>query len=457
MKKNLLYIFADQWRAQAAEHMNADQVKTPNITEFLKESYEFTNSVSTYPLCSPHRASLLTGKYPLNCGMWTNCKTGLSEILTLKAQETTISDVLFANGYQNGYIGKYHLDASDNNFKGNKGRSTGGWDAFTPPGERRHHFDFWYSYGAMDRHMNPYYYDDNGEKIVHENKWSVELETEIAIDYMKNAEKDKPFSLFVSWNPPHPPYDPVPDKYYDKYKDLEIEFRENVPRDLRNDEKFKKDLRKYFAAVEGVDDNFGKIIKFLKENDLYDNTLVILSSDHGNNLGSHRIFDKNNWYDESALIPLYIGGAGIKGGKSDLPIGSIDHMPTILDFLDVDIPETVQGISFASILRGETMLNEPDSAFICMFPGMPAMVNNYDSKGLNSKCFGWRGIRTKELTYVVNNGTVPGEPQTRLLYDNIADPYQLNPTTLFSNQSSVYDKKLKAYLDFTGDPFLLEI
>ena len=94
MRPNLLYVFADQCRANAMGWMCQDQVRTPNMDAFMRESMYCTNAYSTFPLCSPHRASLITGKYPLKVGMWTNCKIGLEEILMLKPQETCIGNVL---------------------------------------------------------------------------------------------------------------------------------------------------------------------------------------------------------------------------------------------------------------------------------------------------------------------------------------------------------------------------
>ena len=115
-QKNLLYIFADQWRAHAVGAAGEDPVATPNMDRFAQESMSCTNAISTYPLCSPHRAALMTGKYPTSCGMWTNCKIGLDEVVMLKPQEITISDVLHDCGYATAYIGKWHLDGSEKNF-----------------------------------------------------------------------------------------------------------------------------------------------------------------------------------------------------------------------------------------------------------------------------------------------------------------------------------------------------
>ena len=207
MKPNLIYIFADQWRAEAAGFMNADQVSTPNMDRFASQGACFVNAYSTFPLCSPHRASLLTGKYPFCCGVWTNCKIGLEEIVMLRPQEICISDVLKEHGYHTGYIGKWHLDAPEQNFVREPVSGARDWDAYTPPGERRHGFDYWLSYGTYDVHLDPHYWSDSPEWM-RPGKWSVEFETDKALEYLEGREEQgQPFALFVSYNPPHLPYE----------------------------------------------------------------------------------------------------------------------------------------------------------------------------------------------------------------------------------------------------------
>lgn len=455
-KKNLLYIFADQWRAHAIGAAGEDHVSTPHMDRFAGESMAFDHAVSTYPLCSPHRASLLTGKYPYCCGMWTNCKTGLDEIVMLKPQEVTISDVLHENGYETAYVGKYHLDASEMNFHEKPESGAVNWDAFTPPGERRHHFDYWYSYGAMDKHMSPHYWKDEPKKT-EGRRWSPEHETDVVLDYLDGRNKEKPFCLFLSWNPPHPPYDLLPEKYADRYRGKELVFRGNIPEELRTDEAFRKIFEEYYGAIEGLDDNFGRIMEYLDREGLTEDTIVVLSADHGDCMGSHGLMGKNIWYEESIRIPLYIRGPQVVTGCSDALIASQDHMPTLLELLDVAVPDTVQGKSFASLARGESMEEEPEHAFLCMMPGMPELVEEYRKLGLNNKAFGWRGIRTKEITYIVDNGTAPSETQRRLFYDNRKDPLQLNPIELDkeSAMAKAYDEVIRSYLKKTRDPFLL--
>ena len=188
-KPNLLYIFADQWRAHAVGYKGEDPVETPWMDQFCGESVCCSHAYSTFPLCTPHRGSLMTGKYPFSIGLWTNCKIGLEEKIMLKPQETCIANVLKENGYNTGYIGKWHLDSPELNFTPHPESGAQEWDAFTPPGERRQGFDYWLSYGTCNNHLDPHYWEDTPEQI-RPGKWSAEFETDKALEYIE-AYKDK--------------------------------------------------------------------------------------------------------------------------------------------------------------------------------------------------------------------------------------------------------------------------
>ncbi len=447
MKKNLLYIFADQWRYHAIGAAGEDYVCTPHMDEFCSSSLSFTNAISTYPLCSPHRASLLTGKYPLSCGFWTNCKNGVFISPTLAPQEITLGEIMKENGYDTAYIGKWHLDSSDLNFYPHPKAGTINWDAYTPPGERRHGFDFWHSYGAMDKHLHPHYFENTPEKIEPE-KWSPTHEREVLENYLTNIwNKEKPFAAVLSWNPPHPPYDQVPEEFISLYDKNHI-YRENVPEEMKKDSSFVKKFTEYYAAISGLDKEFGLLIDYLKANNLYDNTTIVLSADHGDCMGSHGLYGKNIWYEESIRIPLYIHDKDLEAGTKDNLVESCDHLPTLLDILKIDVPETVEGTSALS--------SDKEYAFLCMMPGMPELIEPYAKLGLDSKCFGWRGLRTKEFTYIIDNGTTPGFVQKRYLYDNINDKYQMNPTILETSdpRCKEFDEVLKEYCRKQKDFFL---
>jgi len=347
-RPNLLFVFADQWRRQAVGVMGEDPVITPNMDGFAQQGLLFENAVSVCPLCSPHRASFLTGKYPLSTGVFTNCKPSLD--MMLSPQEVCISDVLKANGYDTGYIGKWHLDLPEQYNCVEPESGARDWDAYTPPGPKRHGFDYWYSYGTYDQHLSPHYWRDTPE-MIKVDQWSVEHETDKSIEYIREHGKDKPFALFLSWNPPHSPYDLVPQKYRELYRDVDVKLRPNVKTESleahtgeilgSGEELLRENIKNYFAAVSGLDDNFGRLLKTLKDEGLHENTLVVLSADHGDMLGSHGLMAKHVWYEESIGIPMLMQWPGkIKKGREKTLLGSADIMPTLLGLMELPIPDT---------------------------------------------------------------------------------------------------------------------
>ena len=426
-RKNLIYIFADQWRYHAMGCAGEDHVETPSMDEFAASSVFCDSALSSYPLCSPHRAALLTGKDPLSLGMWTNCKIGLNEAVMLHPQEITISDVLSGEGYLTGYVGKWHLDGSELNFYPHPSSGAVNWDAYTPPGERRHHFGFWHSYGAMDVHTSPHYWEDS-EKMLRYDEWSPKHETDVLIRYLESVRnEEKPVFAVLSWNPPHPPYTMIDPECLSLYRE-DHAFRPNVPEEWRSDRDYLEKRFDYFAAVAGLDREFGRLISYLKESGFYDDSIVVLSADHGDMMGSHGLYGKNVWYEESLRIPLVIHDPDLGKGRSHARIVSEDQMPTLLDLLGVAIPETVNGMSHASSLLSSEGIRS--HSYHMMIPGMPEQVMPYRELGLDNRSFGWRAVRTDEEKYVLDNGTVPGAEPQRLLYDLKADPYEMSPVHL---------------------------
>lgn len=463
-KPNLLFVFADQMRKHALGFMNADPVITPNLDKFAENGLVFTNAVSSCPICTPFRAMLMTGRYPLTTGITSNCMPGTD--LQMRADEICIGDVLKANGYQTGYIGKWHLEIpSLNKAKHPVDSATDSWDGWTPTGPRRHGFDFWYAYNSNSSHFDPVYWKDSPERI-DIKQWSVEHETDIAIDFIRNRKKNKPFALFMSWNPPHTPY-VAPEKYKALYKDKELPPRPNV----KPSNKYEKSHMPYFAAVTSCDDNFGRLLKALDNLGLTDNTIVVFTADHGEMMGSHGRFAKSIWYDESIGIPFMIRWPGrIKPRHEDMPFAVYDFMPTLLGLMRLPIPNTVEATDYSKLMLGKKT-QRPSSAFIASY-GNPARLlavgqkpsqwalqaEEIRKKGIDWRTVGYRGLRTKQYTYVVNRGP-EGKNLKRLLYDNAKDPYQLNPVkTTYANENPIMaklDKELQRWLDKMNDPFPL--
>lgn len=135
---------------------------------------------------------------------------------------------------------------------------------------------------------------------------------------------------------------------------------------------------------------------------------------------------KNVWYEESLHIPLLMRQKDrIRPGKSDVLFASPDHMPTLLELLDVPVPDTCQGISHRASVFGEQQ-TEPEDLFICSYPGSPESVDAFARSGQTHKAHGWRGIRTRAYTYVITNGYMPEDRQAEYLYEDQSDPWQLH-------------------------------
>ncbi|MFC2118402.1 sulfatase [Bacteroidota bacterium] len=425
-KPNIIFVFPDQMRGRAMGFLGQEPVITPNLDNFANESIVLTEAVCNYPISSPYRAMMLTGKYPLSNKVISNCnsKSGAFGV-ELQETDTCWSDLLKENGYDTGYIGKWHLDSPYKPYvKCYNNNENMAWNEWCPP-ERRHGFDFWYAYGTYDQHNNPMYWttDASRDEAVWVNQWGPEHEADIAINYIKNTDDkfrdpDKPFALVVSMNPPHMPYNQVPQNYVDLYKDKTYEDLYDRPNvDLEGDHPMskyaRKNIKNYLAMITGVDDQFGRILKALEEAGLEKNTIVVFTSDHGNCLGIHQEISKNNHYEESMRIPLMIRWPEkIKARYDDLLISVPDMFPTLLNLVGLSdkIPETVEGVSFADLLKtgdGE----RPGSQLYLKIP--------FDNQGENK-----RGVRTLRYTLMIEK-QIDNEKKY-VLFDNKYDPFQLN-------------------------------
>lgn len=440
---NIIYVFPDQLRDCALGFWNepdfassvrwsGDPVETPNINAFARESVVLTNAVSNFPVSSPHRGMLLSGMYPERNGVVLNCMA-LRPESQLRQDAECISDVLSANGYDCGYIGKLHVDCPTPNNPQAPGTYVSDrrpeWDAYTAP-ERRHGFNYWYSYGTYDVHKHPHYWDTDGNR--HDvDEWSPKHETDKALDYIRNrhGERDssKPFFLMMGINPPHSPYASVEDcdiEGYDLYKDMalsELLVRPNADTTMSKAEA----ARYYFANISGIDREFGRLLSLLDSTGLSRNTIIVFASDHGETMTSHSCTDpKNSIYTESLNIPFIIRWPGhLEPHTEELLLSTPDIMPTLLGLsgLGNRIPKSVEGQDFSAILKeAEHQPERPKTALYIRNLDGPA-----DTNGLIHSFFPEaRGIRTATNTFELSIDR-NGQLKSIKMFDDIADPYQL--------------------------------
>lgn len=470
---NVIYVFPDQMRGTAMGFWSdpeyapfakglGDPVQTPNLNAFARESCILNSVFSNCPVSSPHRGSLLTGMYPNKSGVPINCRSD-RPYSTLREDLTCIGDVFKAAGYDCGYIGKYHAECPMKNDPQHPGEypesRLPAWDAYTPA-ERRHGFDFWYSYGTFDEHKNPHYWDKDGNRI-EPHEWSPAHEAGVASRFILNQDKvrnsRKPFFLMVSMNPPHSPYRSLKDceeEDYALYKDKPLGrllVRANADTTMGK----AKSAPYYFASVTGVDRAFGTILQALKDAGLDKNTIVVFASDHGETMCSHATTDpKNQLYTESTNTPFILRYPGrLRHRVDDLLMSSPDIMPTLLGLAGLSdrIPSGLQGRDFSSILleAGEAADRPEDAIYIRNNDG-PA-----DAEGMHAAYFpASRGVKTPNWSFsltIDRDGNLKGSE----LYDDVNDPYQLVNIPLEDRPEVVKDlcRRLARLLGEIDDPW----
>ncbi len=389
-KPNILFLLTDQWRADAMGYAGDPNVKTPHIDRLASESVHFTHAVSGMPVCCPYRASLMTGQRPLRHGVFMND-------VQLDPKATSLGKVLAAAGYDTAYIGKWHLDG--------RGRSS-----FIPK-ERRQGFEYWKVLECTHNYNNSFYYGDEPVK----KKWPGYDSIAQAIDAQtwikKHAKTDKPFAMFLSWGTPHAPYHTAPQTYRDMYKATDIKLRPNVPDQFKA--RARKDLAGYYAHCSALDDLVGQLRKTLKDLNIDKDTLLVLTADHGDMLGSHGAYKKQRPHDESIRVPmLFHWPRELDPIQTTAPMNSEDIMPTLLGLCGIGIPKSVEGLNYSGHMRGGGDPSDGAAVITCVQPFGQWW------RGIGGKEY--RGLRTKRYTYTRD---LKGP---WLLFDNEADPYQLN-------------------------------
>ena len=483
-KPNVIFIFSDQHRKSSMGFWQNDEYKdyikgepdpviTPNLDELARDGVVLSEAYSSYPVCSPFRAMLFSGRYPENNGVWNNCAPGRLD--ALREDLDSLTDVLSDSGYSVGYVGKWHLEeprpdfdsegnyiGDDENYKGERffpdgspDSNTACWDTLIRSGRQRK-IDYLYAYNTWDvfrtkeggnKLKAPHYWDKDHNRItVPPNIWSPEFETDLALDFIKNEkgerDEDKPYALFVSYNPPHLPYSSREDTDYTAYDNIysadnqpdinALIKRENV---TITDKKFHEKVRVYFSHVTGIDSCVGKILDGLEKSGEKDNTIVIFTADHGEMLGSHGLMSKNVPYEEATAIPFIIRYPDmLKHRTDDLFMTGADIMPTLLGLIDVDIPRGVEGSDYSTLLKGEDG-ERPRSALFTQ----PKR----------------KGVRTAKYLLTISYGDKDNYSAPEL-YDLENDPYQMSSIPFDSipeEELTLLREELGLRLKISGDPW----
>lgn len=373
---NVLFILSDDQSYWAMRCAGNHEIETPNLDRLAATGMLFKNFFCASPVCSPARATLLTGKIPSQHGIhdWIRAGDTIAEYEPAKGgqlieylrNQTGYTEILCNNGYECGIIGKWHLGDSHHVQKG---------------------FKLW---NVHAKGGGPYYnapmIKEGG--IYHEPKYITDAITDEALRWLEQQEnRTNPFYLGVHFTAPHMPWTRKnhPEKLFDRYFEncsfesmpLNAKLPENSfyePPPIVSGEKRRENLSGYFAAVAAMDYNIGRLIDWLENNGLRQDTVVIFTSDNGMNMGHHGVYGKGNatspqnMFEESIKVPFIISQPGSieQDCVNEGLVSQYDFMPTLLDYVGIGNPciQSLPGKSFKNYLTDKSV-NSRD--FICVF------------------------------------------------------------------------------------------
>lgn len=434
-RPNVIWILGDQHRAQAQGHMGDPNLSTPNLDLLADEGVNFHRALTGFPLCCPSRGAMLTGRYPHHSVAGHEHR--------LDPGQPTIAAPLNQAGYHTAYFGKWHLDGFP--------ESTGRAAMHIVPPDRRGGFTDWVGYENNNSAWDCWVHGATGAGSFHHRLPGYETDalTDLLLEYIEARPGDgRPFFAVLSVQPPHDPYQ-APPQYMARHNPARVTLRPNVPRVAWVDELARRELAGYYAQIENLDANLGRIRDALDQADLAGNTYLFFLSDHGDMHGSHGQFRKMTAYEEAIRIPMLIGGPrtvyGHHRGRVDPPLNHVDVAPTTLGLCGVPVPGWMEGTDYAGYYRGDRWVrDEPESAYLqSVVPtGHPDSVDRP-----------WRGVVTTDGWKFV---ALPGVPW--LMYNLNEDPYEqvnlaLNPR--FAGQRRRLIEITGSWLNRTGDTFAL--
>ena len=437
MAYNIIFYFTDQQRADTCGCFGQPLNITPNLDRLASEGVKFDYAFSPQPVCGPCRALFQTGKYPTETGCFRNN-------VMLPGNIKTLADYIEEAGYETAYIGKWHL-ASDGELE--KPPKIDHTITAIPQELRGGYTGFWRTADVLEftsHGYDGYVFDENNNRIDFKG-YRADCITDLALDFFDERDTEKPFFMTISHIEPHHQNDR---KHYEGPEGSKEKFKDYIlPEDLKA---LKGDAEieypDYLGACENLDKNLGKLVKKLKEKNLYDNTIIIFASDHGSHFKTRNRDSHLNGYDDykrschdaCLRVPLVIAGGPYKGGVAVEELVSTESLPkTILAIAGVDVGDAMIGENLLNVVEKKDK-ERPNQIF--------AQI----SESRVGRC-----VRTPRYTYSiyapgVNGGAAASSDvyADDFLYDMEKDPYQLNNVVDNPDYADVKADMRKRLLDW---------
>ncbi len=407
-RPNVLVFFTDQQRYDAAGVHGNPLDLMPNFDRLAMEGTHLYNCFTCQPVCGPARATLQTGLYAKNTGVFRNG-------IPLSEEHATLADFFNAAGYHTGYIGKWHLSSVRTE---------------PVPRSEQGRYDYWLASNVLEFTSDAYHtvmYDKDSESHFLPG-YRVDALADATIDYITDHQ-DEPFYLFTSYIEPHfqnhADFYPAPEGYAEKYRGRW------VPPDLAAlGGSTHQHIAGYWGMIKRLDEAFGRILDALTSLGLRENTIVLFTTDHGCHFKTRNNEYKRSCHESSIRLPTVISGPGFEGGgRIKEMVSLVDLPPTLLDAAGLEVPEVMDGRSVLPLVNREPV-DWPEEAFVQI---SEAQVG--------------RAIRTKRWKYSVYAPEASGgsDPDSdtyveEFLYDLESDPYELRNLIHMESHAPIADQ-----------------
>ncbi|GAB3423799.1 alkaline phosphatase family protein [Flindersiella endophytica] len=405
-RPNVIVVFTDQQRWDTTGAHGNPLDLTPNFDRMARTGTHAVQAFTSNPVCGPARSALQTGRWPTSTGCFTNSRPLPSDVRTL-------AQYFGSAGYATGYIGKWHLAASE-----------------PVPPDQRGGYDYWLASNTLEFTSDPYrtvMYDGDGKPVLLPGYRS-DACFDAAIRFVTSP-REEPFYLFLSLIEPHHQNEtdsyPAPEGYEQRYQGRWM------PPDLAalstQGGTAHRHMGGYLGQIRRVDEGLGRLFDALRSSGLHDDTIVAYTSDHGSHFKTRNAEYKRSCHDGSIRVPLALRGPGFHGGRYlDQPVSTIDLPPTLLDAAGLDVPDDMQGRSFLPLVR-DPGAAWPDDVFVQVS---------------ESEC--GRTLRTSRWKYHVVDPAADGWADASghryvesALYDLANDPYELDNLVGFVSHQEV--------------------
>ncbi len=405
--------------------MGNAEVRTPNMDALANDGALLRNVTANCPVCCPARGTLLTGRFGHEHGVDVNDAP-------LADEQVTIAEIAREQGYRTGFVGKWHLEGGK--------RQPG----YVKP-ERRQGFDFWAANICSHRYWDMHYFRDSPEPIQIDG-YSATAFTDAAIEFIR-SEDEAPFLAYVQWGPPHNPY-VAPPEYMNMYHPDMLTMRENwsgpIQRERGQALGSRSDIAGYYAAITFIDDEVGRIVAALKQAGRFENTLILITSDHGDMLGSHGTVLKRKPWAESLQVPGVVHYPTVvpAGQELSVPFSHVDVVPTLLGLAGMDGAGSMSGTDLSAHLLAPEHGGMSDAS-----PPESVYAQSY-TRTEQDEFEPWRGVRTERYTYARH------KDRPWLLYDNESDPFQMENLAgqpAYSRLQAELDALTMEWFERTGD------